>query len=279
VAQGLLDPNDLRRILDEQQALPPDEPVRRLGSLLIRSGQLTMRQVAEALAQQRGGQASSGQAQVMPNEVRGLFPLEVLSEIGAAPLCLVGRTVAVAMVDAHNPEHVARLQALTDRTVRPMVAPQIQVQRLLQSVSSTASLRPSARSAASAPARSTASAPPRSTVSPPQRSAASSPPRSAATPRPSRSSSPPSQMGGVVELDSAEAADALSFLEGVVRPAVQKPRPAPRPARPAPAQERRPLRPALLVLLMLALLGLGISLGLRIQQRQFTKIGLQPPTP
>lgn len=142
VAQGLLEPAELRQVLALQDRLPPDEPVRRLGSLLVQSGRLSMRQLADALGAQRRVLPSSGVATQVPEALRTLFPIDLLYEVGAAPLCLIGKTLAIAMVDANDGELVARLQRLTDYHVRPMMAPQLQVHRLLQSIPQAAPPRP-----------------------------------------------------------------------------------------------------------------------------------------
>lgn len=129
---GLLREDVLEQTLREQEQLGPDEPVRRLGSLLIRKGALSMVQVAKALGELRAVPPSLGNSTLVDGAVRYVFPLEALRELNAAPLFLVGQTLAVAMCDPQRTEDVATLQALSSYKLRPLQASQIQVHRLLQ---------------------------------------------------------------------------------------------------------------------------------------------------
>jgi hypothetical protein len=164
VAQGLLRPEQLYAALERQKGLPPEQRVRRIGSLLVQEGHLSMRHLAEALGQQRGLPAVSGLSMRVDPPLRALFPLDLLLQIEAAPLCVVSKTVAVAMVDPQRREHVARLQALTGHQVRPMQAPQVQVHGMIASMTPGSGLTPrppgnASASASSSPgARSGASA-------------------------------------------------------------------------------------------------------------------------
>lgn len=134
LAQGLIGPEALEAALRLQGSLGGGRPVRRLGSLLIESRAVAAAPVAQALGRMRGVEASSGTTNRVEPSLRKVFPLEAMVELQAAPLCLVGQTLVVAMCDPHLKEHVATLQALTRFRLRPLQAVQLQVQRLIDSV-------------------------------------------------------------------------------------------------------------------------------------------------
>lgn len=136
VAAGLLSVNNLHKMLERQKSLAADRPVRRLASLLVEVGLLNMRQASEALGEQRGVPASSTHGTRVQGEVQGIFPREVLFQVQAAPLFLVGKSLGVAMADPHDEKQVELLQSFTAYAIRPLQAPQIQIQRLLESMRS-----------------------------------------------------------------------------------------------------------------------------------------------
>ncbi len=139
VADGLLSVESLQKMLEYQRSLPEDRPVRRLGSLLVEAGLLTMRQISDALGAQRGVQASTGQNSRLEPGVQNIFLGELLLQVQAVPLGIIGKTLAVAMADPHDERQVAQLQSLTKLFVRPIQAPQLQVHRLLESMKSSRS--------------------------------------------------------------------------------------------------------------------------------------------
>ncbi len=134
VAQGHLKQEDLDRMLLHQKGLPLDQPVRRLGSLLIEAGLVSMRHVSEALGAQRGVQAQSTAPGRLDPNVRALFPKDLLLQVQAVPVSIIGKTVAVAMADPQDTAQVALLQAHTHHPVRPVQAPQIQILQLLATI-------------------------------------------------------------------------------------------------------------------------------------------------
>ncbi|MCS6915228.1 MAG: hypothetical protein NZ890_18620 [Myxococcota bacterium] len=132
IERGLLGAAELRTWLAAQSALPPDRPVRRLGSLLVEAGVLELDQLAEVLGQLRHVRAASCTMDQVEPQLQALFPLETLRRIEAVPLFRAGRTVAVAMADPHNAEQVAELERLCGQPIEPLQAPQLYIQRLLR---------------------------------------------------------------------------------------------------------------------------------------------------
>lgn len=134
VAAGLLDAATLERTLERQRTLPPDRPVRRLGSLLVEAGAVSLRQVSEMLGKQRGVVACSCSAARVEPALHPLFPKRMLQELQAAPLSIIGRTLAIAMADPHDEKRLHALGRATHYPLRPMQAPQLHIQRLLESI-------------------------------------------------------------------------------------------------------------------------------------------------
>lgn len=135
--RGLISLSDLRFILMWQRSLSADWPVQRLGSLLVKAGLLSVRQVSEVLAEQHGVIAAPSSIEVprqVPPWLRGLFPHEVLRQHGAVPLYVAGNTLVMGMTDPHRREQVAALQAMTRYTLQPVLLLQLQAQKLLRSI-------------------------------------------------------------------------------------------------------------------------------------------------
>lgn len=134
VQRGHLSPEDLTAALTLQGALPDDLPHRRLGTLLVDTGKITLAQVSQALSEQRWVQAAPPHLLRVDPPLRALFPLDLLEEVAAAPLYQLGKTVVVAMCDPHLRDQVLHLQDRTHLLVRPVQAPQLQIERMLASL-------------------------------------------------------------------------------------------------------------------------------------------------
>lgn len=133
VAHGLVLAADLERTLAWQRTLAAGWPVRRLGSLLVKAGLLTMRQLTDVLSEQRGLYPFLDMPREVPPLLQTVLPLAVLLRLQAAPLYIAGRTLVVAMADPQEAAQAAELQALTSYRVHPVLLPQLQVHRLLRS--------------------------------------------------------------------------------------------------------------------------------------------------
>jgi type IV pilus assembly protein PilB len=102
LAQGLLNPEQLNRALDAQNDLPPDQPRKRLGAVVIELGLATERQVAEALAEALGLElVDLGRVMVVPEHVR-LLPRAVAERSGVIILTKDGTRLRVASSDPTN---------------------------------------------------------------------------------------------------------------------------------------------------------------------------------
>lgn len=132
LARGLIGPAELEAALDWQRSLAGEWPVRRLGSLLIKAGVLTGSQVADALVVQHGGHTADPLPRHIDPALRDLFPLDLLIRLQAVPLHLHGNTLAVAMADPHNSDHVRALCMRCDYLIEPIQGPQLQIYRLLR---------------------------------------------------------------------------------------------------------------------------------------------------
>lgn len=132
--QGLITTTDLEQALDEQGQLPAGTSVRRVGSLLVEAKKLSLIQLARVLAELRGARPMTSPVTRVDPHLRGLLPLPLLIELEAAPLFLTGRTLGVALCDPHDERRVAVLQSHTELQVQPLQAPQVQVHKLLLSL-------------------------------------------------------------------------------------------------------------------------------------------------
>ena len=131
VIKGRLRQEDLDRVLSLQRKLPPDQPVRRIGSLLIKEKLVSLQHVSEELGAQRGTKALRNIPGRLDPHLRSLFPKDLLLQAQAVPLVLIGSAVIVAMTDPDNEKQVALLQAHTTHQLKPVLAPQLQIHRLL----------------------------------------------------------------------------------------------------------------------------------------------------
>jgi hypothetical protein len=66
------------------------------------------------------------------------LPKDLLLQVQAVPLAIIGKTVAVAMADPQDAGQVALLQSYTQYHVKPVQAPQIQIHQLLSTIKSSA---------------------------------------------------------------------------------------------------------------------------------------------
>ena len=125
-------PEDLDRAISAQRYVPD-----RIGTLLVRMGVLTERDLVTALAQQRGCSVVLGLPKLsIPLEVLQLVPLRVAERKLVIPVSLVGQgssqRLVVAMADPTDSVTVDALERLTGFEVVPAIAPEEDVRRALK---------------------------------------------------------------------------------------------------------------------------------------------------
>ncbi|MDR7523499.1 MAG: ATPase, T2SS/T4P/T4SS family [Armatimonadota bacterium] len=110
----LLTPQQLEEALADQA-----KTGERLGQILIKRGFITKQALGETLGAQRGAPYVNLAATSIDEEVLGLVPLSVITELRAVPFARVGREVHVAMTDPSDVVAIDRISALVRARVRP----------------------------------------------------------------------------------------------------------------------------------------------------------------
>ncbi|MDY0040201.1 MAG: ATPase, T2SS/T4P/T4SS family, partial [Desulforhabdus sp.] len=115
--EGLINPEQLKRALEEQQ-----HTGERIGLILVKLGFITEDDLVEAIARQFNVPAVNPAQLAIPKEVLNLIPLNVVQKYHAIPFGLMGNTLNVALADPGDLFVIEDVRFLTRKTIQIHVA-------------------------------------------------------------------------------------------------------------------------------------------------------------